>query len=415
VFFLSLEYAELSYNGVGEYFSDPWNFVDSTQFIIYLTHISIETTKDVDQYGAHDSHALWGNLVTITCLFMCTIKLMQFLRYNENFGFLIQMILTVFIDLFPFLTIFVVLVFFFSLVMVITDADFERDDYSKVDRFICLFLQVFRNSVGDIGAVRYKHWLDAEQAGETTKGYAMLIIWFFWVVNIFIMLIVMLNFLIAEVSQTYDKVKGQGKMLLYQKKAELNLLACKIFKMFGRRSSFKVLVFTGPKHEADLADDEAGFGLTAAIQKETYSAISRLKQDLAKNHKRIQDSVKDNEVKNDTLLKAQESYINQRFSNIEKLINHSREPVEEEKSNESQAPPEDHSGSIIGLLTEMRAEMRQQKKAIGQVSSQMMKVRLGVDAGLPQAEMKADEADDQIEEIVLEKPDKQPSSISSAS
>jgi len=63
----------------------------------------------------------------------------------------------------------------------------------------------------------------------------------------------------------------------------------------------------------------------------------------------------------------------------------------------------------------MRAEMRQQKKAIGQVSSQMMKVRLGVDAGLSQADMKADGADDQIEEVVLEKPDKQPSSISSAS
>jgi len=48
------------------------------------------------------------------------------------------------------------------------------------------------------------------------------------------MMIVLLNFLIAEVGQTYDKVKSDGSMLLYQKKAELNLLAFKIFKMFGK-------------------------------------------------------------------------------------------------------------------------------------------------------------------------------------
>ena len=88
----------------------------------------------------HDSFRLWGNFLTITCLFMCTIKLMQFLRYNENFGFLIQMILTVFVDLFPFLTIFVVTVFFFSLVMVIMDTGFEGGDYPKVQRFLIIFL-----------------------------------------------------------------------------------------------------------------------------------------------------------------------------------------------------------------------------------------------------------------------------------
>lgn len=47
-------------------------------------------------------------------------------------------------------------------------------------------------------------------------------------------------------------------MLLYQKKAELNLLAYKIFKMFGYRSYFKVIVFTGPKNDEDAEDDDIG-------------------------------------------------------------------------------------------------------------------------------------------------------------
>lgn len=155
----------------------------------------------------------WGNITGIVCLFMCTIKLMQFLRYKEEFGFLIQMILTVFIDIGPFLVIFMVGVFFQSLVMVIIDADFKGDDYPLVDRFVFLFLQVFRNSVGDIATPEYKLWID--HSGGWSLYISMVIIWFSWLVNILIMLIVMLNFLIAEVSQTYDKVKGQGKMLLY--------------------------------------------------------------------------------------------------------------------------------------------------------------------------------------------------------
>jgi len=73
-------------------------------------------------------------------------------------------------------------------------------------------------------------------------------------------MIVLLNFLIAEVGQTYDKVKSDGSMLLYQKKAELNLLAFKIFKMFGKRSYFKVIVFTSPKNDDDTGDDDdSGF------------------------------------------------------------------------------------------------------------------------------------------------------------
>ena len=120
LFFLSLEYAELAHAGVVEYFQDPFNYVDSSQMIIYVAQVWIQLSRGSEMFE-HDNARLWGNFLTITCLFMSSIKLMQFLRYNENFGFLIQMILTVFVDLFPFITFFIVTVFFFSLVMVIMD------------------------------------------------------------------------------------------------------------------------------------------------------------------------------------------------------------------------------------------------------------------------------------------------------
>ena len=51
---------------------------------------------------------------------------------------------------------------------------------------------------------------------EQAKTYAKFIIWSFWFFNLFFMLIIMLNFLIAEVSQTYDKVKSQGLVSIYR-------------------------------------------------------------------------------------------------------------------------------------------------------------------------------------------------------
>ena len=171
------------------------------------------------------------------------------------------MILQVFVDLMPFIIILMVTVFFFSMVNVVMDAGFDRGDYPKVQKFLVIFLQNFRLSLGDISALEYDNsW---GKADASLRYYAIIIIWFFWVLNIFFMMIVLMNFLIAEVSQTYDKVKSDGKMLLYQKKAELNLLAFKIFKMFGKRSYFKVIVFTYPK-DGDNGDED-GDGFSAKI------------------------------------------------------------------------------------------------------------------------------------------------------
>ena len=96
---------------------------------------------------------------------------------------------------------------------------------------------MFRNSIGDIAEVGYGVW-------ERPEGYvseslfskyngAIITIWTFWFLNMFIMLIVIVNFLIAEVSQTYDKVKSSGKTFLYLSKASVNKIAFDYRKSLG--------------------------------------------------------------------------------------------------------------------------------------------------------------------------------------
>ena len=98
---------------------------------------------------------------------------------------------------------------------------------------------MFRNSIGDIAEVHYGVWAIFDkhgvQKGEiTTQNIAAIItIWAFWFLNMFIMLIVIVNFLIAEVSQTYDKVKSSGKTFLYLSKASVNKIAFEYRKSLG--------------------------------------------------------------------------------------------------------------------------------------------------------------------------------------
>ncbi len=69
------------------------------------------------------------------------------------------------------------------------------------------------------------------------------------------MLIIMLNFLIAEVSQTYDKVKSQGLVSIYRQKASLNKLVFQILHLFGIKNEFRVVAIEQPPLDKD-ADDE---------------------------------------------------------------------------------------------------------------------------------------------------------------
>lgn len=89
-------------------------------------------------------------------------------------------------------------------------------------------LQTFRNSIGDLTEPEYGRWIpenSANDEGYLDSGYQyaiMAVTWTFFIANIFIMQIVLLNFLIAEVSMTYERVKSMGPCLLFQKKQELN-------------------------------------------------------------------------------------------------------------------------------------------------------------------------------------------------
>ncbi len=65
---------------------------------------------------------------------------MQYIRVIDNFGFLVQMMTSVMLDLGPFFAIFFIFVLFFGLVIEVMGADFENqaEAYPDLPKFLII-------------------------------------------------------------------------------------------------------------------------------------------------------------------------------------------------------------------------------------------------------------------------------------
>jgi hypothetical protein len=89
------------------------------------------------------------------------MKTLQYLRVIDSFGFLVQMIISVFGDLVPFTVILILFIFFFSLMVFVMGGTFDDGDYEGIGfEYLYLFIQIFRNSIGDIAEPKYGIWGD---------------------------------------------------------------------------------------------------------------------------------------------------------------------------------------------------------------------------------------------------------------
>ena len=98
----------------------------------------------------------------------------------------------------------------------------STDDYPQLPYFIALLIQVLRNAIDDLGVPSYEVWLtfikDKEEKAledgremnkwENIFSFGMMsLTWFiFFFLNIVILFVVLMNFLIAIVSETYTAV-----------------------------------------------------------------------------------------------------------------------------------------------------------------------------------------------------------------
>jgi len=156
---------------------------------------------------------MFWTFFNIILIYMIVNKFLEFLRANDTFSAQVKLVKLGLAEITPFGVFFTGWLFIFTTIFILEGAllyetDPDNLDYVEIPYFIATFIQVFRNSIGDISAPRYDFWLRSSQQsqGEITwsQGIMIFVVWFTFLFNIVFNLIMMMNFLIAIVSQSWD-------------------------------------------------------------------------------------------------------------------------------------------------------------------------------------------------------------------
>lgn len=134
------------------------------------------------------------------------IKLLQYLRANHGLAQIIRLCYNVFYEAKAFTLFFIFCGIEFGLLYYLAGVDIgghpdtnhgDGNDYERLLTFIGVFLYAMRTSIGDLQAPNAIIWDNRSEA-------MVYLIWIIWIFNIYFMLIVYLNFLIAIISQVYE-------------------------------------------------------------------------------------------------------------------------------------------------------------------------------------------------------------------
>ena len=146
---------------------------------------------------------------------LALIKTMFFLRIFDNLAYLVTLIREVIYDLRVFMMLYIIMVYMFSLILgVLGWQNYTRDpelwghmqelmkypgvEYYHIGRFLGNIMTIARMSIGDN---------DFSASHYMQDHVSNLLVWLLWAGLLFIMVIIFLNFIIAEACASYEKVR----------------------------------------------------------------------------------------------------------------------------------------------------------------------------------------------------------------
>eukprot|EP00347_Sterkiella_histriomuscorum_P017796 403347960 len=257
------------------YLWEIWNFFDYSLIISYLTEIILEIVIQ------NNDAVVVIKVIIVALIFL---KICFFLRIYNGFNFLVSMMSAVIIDLKYFVAFFVICIFQFGLIFVILFDAIEVEEYNGIHIF-AYFVMAFRTSLGDFNVDSYK---------DQSQPLAI-ISWIIWIIAVMILNVMFMNFIIAVISESYEKVMQKLTAESYRVKVQMiverelhftdeQLLLNSLFPQY-------LLLRRPVTSNIDPKDDWQGFVKDLKYQIKVVS--SRLRADLKQNLESIDKQVID--------------------------------------------------------------------------------------------------------------------------
>jgi hypothetical protein len=174
----------------GSYLSDPWNYLDIMH--IFLGYLNIYTQAKTGTWE------LWSKITMILVILICLLKTFFFMRIKMSFSYIVTMIINVVYDLQVFLLFFFILILMFSAIFDVISKN-EAPEYKHLGPFFGNFMTTLRLSLGDFDF--------NVLIGDKLSAKQHWLFWIIWVLMVLFSALIFLNFIIAEVSNSYQTVK----------------------------------------------------------------------------------------------------------------------------------------------------------------------------------------------------------------
>ena len=144
-------------------------------------------------------------LLNLSMLFLTSLKTLFFMRIFKNFGQFVQMLYLVIPEIKPILFLFLFFLIFFTICLSLLGMqnDDTVDGAQGMNNEEHTFLMLFRSDMSKLEMPMYGKLYKK----DTTKSILdIYIIWAIYFGQLIFMFVIMLNFLIAVITETYEKV-----------------------------------------------------------------------------------------------------------------------------------------------------------------------------------------------------------------
>ncbi len=199
-YYFNNELTQMRTDGIASYFKSFWNFIDIIPIIGIYAIAFISLLETVIYAGMVEERIDETNqriVISIVTLFMW-LKFLYFFRIFDQTSYLIRIVVEVVIDMRHFLLVLLFMIIGFGNSFLVLALGNKTDETIFIDSYINSILYSYRMVLGDF---------DTEAFGETAVPLAWVLFLLFTIFN----MIVMLNLLIAIISDSYARVAASAE------------------------------------------------------------------------------------------------------------------------------------------------------------------------------------------------------------
>eukprot|EP00347_Sterkiella_histriomuscorum_P004167 403361497 len=279
------------------YLYEIWNIFDISLILSYCLLIGLE------EFYPYEDFII---IIKLGIVFLTFLKINFFLRIYDGFSFLVSMMAAVFVDLKYFIGFFLIFIIEFGLIFAILFDAISIDEYSGIGIFAYLMM-AFRTSSGDFNVDSYKDQSSA----------LVIISWAVWIIAVMLLNVMFMNFIIAVISESYEKVMqklvAEGFKVKVQMIVERELHFSKE-ELISEKYFPKYLLLRRPVSSSDNESGEwQGFvkDIKNTIKTTTTKQKTTFQQEISSQCLKLQDILNTNIKETNQQLQSQDLQVKQ--------------------------------------------------------------------------------------------------------